>query len=229
MSQLQFFESQTLSATLVEAERVLASPSLQNLANEIPADAAAHLNDVLAELFADPRLADCVTVSHDVEAPEDADGFGWRLGRKVAADGKTQKARFYRFQSEWKTQAVSLVAVAIAIGLIPLNPLSGFAALPPTLTLLASAWDKFVTLQRPHDAHAIDAYEALVKAALESRRRGERAPTTDEIHAVTGNPELAITLAGLKRLKELELVDVVEWENLAGNYDAAGNRWLQRL
>jgi len=95
--------------------------------------------------------------------------------------------------------------------------------------LLVSLWDKFATLQRPQDAHAIDAYEALVKIGAERSGNDATVPTTQEIHAVTKNPELAVTVAGLKQLNDLELVRVVEWERLYGDYNAPGNRWVPRF
>jgi len=97
MSQRQFFESQALTAALLEGGELLGIASLETLAEKIPEADSARLNDALTDLFADGRLADCVSVSGDVDAAAAADSFGWRMGRKVR-NGITQKARFIRLK-----------------------------------------------------------------------------------------------------------------------------------
>jgi len=225
MTDFLFFESQALSAASRQAANILGMTHLSGLPDQL-GEKEPIVNDLLGDLLADERFSDCVEISTGFNPPPAADALGWRIGRKTK-DGVTRQMRFYKAKSVWKTQAASLVGIALALALTPINPFAAAGAVAPTLVLVATAWDNLVKLERPQDGHAIDAYEALLKAELTGKNDTATGPTTAEIHAASGQTDIAVTLAGLKRLKDLGLVDVAEWGSLSGDVDAPGNRWFQ--
>jgi hypothetical protein len=226
MAERVFFESQALLAALAEGQEILAvETNKAGIIEQIPPKKAEALNEAIAALFADGRLADAVTVQNDVAPPSTADGFGWRLGRKVAG-GMTRRMKFYQAKSVWKTQVGSLIGIAVALALTPLNPLAAAGAIAPTFILVSSAWDKFITLERPRDTDAIDTYEALLRAEIVLNGS---APTADQINGASNGASFGSTVAGLRRLKELGLVEVVTWEDEEGAINKPGNRWYQQF
>jgi hypothetical protein len=228
MVERRFFESQALPAALAITHELLGLKPDPELVTQLPEDKAAHLNDALAQFFGDSRLADDITVASDLAAPASADGFGWKIGSK--RDGAvTKKARFFRAKSVWKVQAASLIGISLAIALVPVNPFAPASAVGPLFTLLATAWDSFITLERPKDADAIDTYEALLKAELESPTSDRRGATATETHEHSSVSSFAKTLTALKYLRDIRLIDVVAWEDQAGNFDLPGNRWFQQF
>jgi hypothetical protein len=227
MSERVFFETQALSGMELIAREMLALPGSVDLLGGVSQEHSAALNEAIADLLADSRFSDVVQVDADVPIPASIEGLGWQISRRKR-DGVTQKARFLRLKGGWKTQAASLVGISVALVLSTVNPLSAAGVLVPTMTMIASVWDNLITLQRPQDNHAIDAYEGLLRALSQNDNRPRLPPTTEQIVGAS-TTDSNNTVSGLRRLRQLDLVEIVNWGGLSGDETNDRNQWLPRL
>ena len=178
------------------------------------------LNDAIAECLHDPFLSEHVDI-FDNQALPNSDGFGAVLRRQIK-DGKSQSITFYRLKDTWVRD--SLLLLGATIGVVIATP----AATVPAATLVKNLFSNLLTLRRDANAgELLDAYDALLNAIV-SVGSGPW-PSTLQIQTLNSSMSLADITASLRRLKDLDLIEVNEWGDGCLDFEHPENRWKPKL
>ena len=224
------YEVELLEYALSNASPIVA-PDLDtsSLQESLPADLVAELTRQLAEVLEDSSFTSVSTRIHNQTAPAAQSGYGLRL-RKKYKDGEPDSMTFYRIKDSWQSSALSLLGLAIALATH-----SNAGPIVPSASIVLNSWKQLVTLSKPADALEIDTYEAMIAAfaKLSMRILSAKQPTALEIfdarHVNSVISKASDAIDGLKRLKELNLVEVASWGGNSGDYSHEGNRWQPRI
>ena len=217
-----FGDTEALHTALARASALLGVPEKMDwLLERIPEAHAAELNQTLVALLEAPDLDEALDVYtyppelHGERAP--------LLVRRAVKDGRTVQCRFFRFREAMVSASWSLVG--LSIGLWMTSPTAAIT----TASLAMTAWRNLLTLRRPDDADAIDAYEAFLKSRLAMVRRGAALPypSTAEIAAATTALDRRALAGGLSRLRHLKILEVKVWGGAAEDNGDAANLWAE--
>jgi len=132
---------------------------------------------------------------------------------------------FFRVRSALPDLSINLVALAVA-ALVQ----SPFAAIS-SLQIVRTVYENLAVLDERRDKDAIMTYKALLKHSVEKlaavrkdRDKSTSFPRYTELQAL-GAPSPETTIKALMRLREIKVVEVVEWGDVAMNYSHPDNRW----
>jgi hypothetical protein len=176
----------------------------------------------MAEVIVAEANRGAVELEHADGAASPPSQFDSAIFRLRSGDA-VQQIVFLRIKDAAVEALVPLVSLAVAAYSGDLKALvSGAEA-------LKALWSHLVTLRRDKDSTAIDVYEALVAARAAGRVTHQGPPTTATIAGGTRARTLDDVVAGLKRLKELNLIDVARWGGQEGDTTSPDNTWEVRL
>lgn len=227
MNEISFFEFDALETAIVDAARILrleAPPTW--ILDRINTELADRLNDTLIDFLNKPELVDGVEI-HETRRPlGQARGLDLRLRRNVKS-GATDKVRFFKIGESWKSGHWALVA--LTVGLILASP----TVIIPTAALIENFFRNLITLERPKDSRAIDAYAGFLKARSELVRVAdpERSPypSTAAIHSHSGHVDPKDTTLGLTCLHHRNILIVDEWGGEPNDNAHPENLWKEAL
>jgi len=230
MNQKAVYEVELLDYALSNASAIVA-PTLdtRSLQESIPVDLAAELTRQLVAVLEDESFTAVSTRIANQRAPAPASGYGLRLRAKYK-DGQPESMTFYRITDSWQSTALSLVGLAIALA-----TQSHPGPIVPSASLVLNSWKQLVTLRKPADALEIDTYEALTAALAKLSMRTLSAKQPTALEVFDSRPEGSVlptardAIDGLKRLKELNLVEVASWGRNSGDYANELNRWQPKI
>lgn len=225
MSQQAIFEYQVLEYALSNASNYASVGIDANALEEaLPFDCAQEISRQIVEVLDDSSFTEVVTRLPNQPPPASPSNYGLRLWTQ-RKDGQTTSVTFYRINDSWQSTALSLVSLGIALA-TKSHP--GFIA--PSAGILLNSWKQLVSLKEK-DRLEIDTYEALIRAMakLATKTLSAKEPSPGEIFESRGECAVLATITdvtdGLKRLKELSLVEVTLWGGNAGDYSQKDNRW----
>jgi hypothetical protein len=230
MSQQAIFEYQVLEYAFSSASKA-ASLELDtgSLEESLPVNFAAELNQQLVDVLEDISFTAVVARIPNQQPPVPSPSYALRLRAKYK-DGQLNSMTFYRIKDSWQSTALSLVSIAIALA-----AQSHTGVILPSASILLNSWKQFVALSRPKDDLEIDTYEALVRAMakLAMKTLSARQPSAAEIFTARAESVVLSMISdvvdGLKRLKELSLIEIAAWGGHGGDYSHPENRWQPRI
>lgn len=230
MSQQAVFESEVLDYAFSNAAKnasIDVDPGL--LQESLAVDCAVELARQFVEVLENDSFTSTLARVPDQPPPAPLTSYGLRLRNKYK-DGKVSSMTFYRIKDSWQSTALSLVSLGIALAT---NSHTG--VIVPSAGIVLSSWKQFVVLSTPANHLEIDTYEALIRAMarLATKTLSAKEPSVEDILAARDeDSELASipdVIDGLKRLKELNLIEVTQWGEHPGDYSHPGNRWRPRI
>jgi hypothetical protein len=230
MNQKAVYEVELLDYAIANALAIVA-PDLnaQSLQESIRVDLAAEITRQLVQVLDNESFTAVSTRIANQRAPAAASGYGLRL-RAEYKDGQPESMTSYRLTDSWQSTALSLLGLAIALA-----TQSHTGPIVPSASIVLNSWKQLVTLRKPANALEIDTYEALTAAVarLSMRTLSAKQPTAVEVFDSRLEGSVMSTVAdaidGLKRLKELNLVEVASWGRNASDYANELNRWQPKV
>ena len=201
----------------------------QSFQESMRVDLAAEITRQLVEVLEDESFTAVITRIANQRTPAAVSGYGLRL-RAEYRNGQPESMTFYRITDSWQSTALSLIGLAIALA-----TQSHTGPIVPSASIVLNSWKQLVTLKKPAHALEIDTYEALTAALarLSMRTLSAKQPTAIEVFDSRLEESVMSTAAdaidGLKRLKELNLVEVTSWGRNSSDYANESNRWQPKI
>jgi hypothetical protein len=230
MNQKAVYEVELLDYAISNASAIVA-PNLDTraLQESMPVSLASEIIQQLAQVLDDQSFTALATRIAGQRAPAPASGYGLRLQADYK-DGQPESMTFYRITDSWQSTALSLLGLAIALATH-----SHTGPIVPSAGIVLNSWKQLVRLRKPADALEIDTYEALTAALarLSMRTLSAKQPTALEVFDSRREGSVLSTIRdvidGLKRLKQLSLVEVSSWGGNSGDDANESNRWQPKL